>query len=258
MRNEDGTDVERGAVTDVDAPPLIGLSGRRTHGQRLDGVHPGLGHVGLDVYFVDYARAVIEAGGLPVHLPLDLEPAAVIGRLDGVVLSGGADVDPARYGRERDAAVDVVEPERDAFELALLDEAFRWRRPVLGICRGLQLVNVHAGGTLHQHVPEHSRYDVPSTRPMHDVAIDADSMLGAMYGATLAVNTMHHQTVDVLGGDLRVTARAPDGTVEGLERADDLLAVQWHPEMMTGRAEDPLFTWIVERAIARRRDRQRA
>lgn len=228
--------------------PLIGLSGRRTRGHRQEGYAPELHHLDLDLYFADYARAIIEAGGLPVHLPLDVDPALAIRRLDAILLSGGADIDSVRFDAPRDPAVSVVEPERDAFEFALLGEALRHELPVLGICRGLQLINVHFGGTLHQHVPEHSNYAVGTNGVAHPVTIDDGSILDSLYGSTVDVNSLHHQTVDEVGSGLKVSARAPDGTVEGLEAGDHVLAVQWHPEMMDGRSTDPVFRWIVERA----------
>jgi len=120
--------------------------------------------------------------------------------------------------------------------------------PVLGVCRGLQLLNVHQGGTLHQHVPPHSRYDVAPDQSVHEVTFDADSTLGRLYGPTHSVNSLHHQTVDALGEGLTITGRAPDGTVEGLELGDRVIAVQWHPEMMTGRPTDPAFRWLVNAA----------
>ncbi len=144
--------------------PLIGLSGRRTHGHRQAGYVQELHHLDLDLYFADYARAIIEAGGLPVHLPLDVDPGLATKRLDGVLLTGGADVDPIRFDADRHPEVTTIERERDAFEFALLGEALHHELPVLGICRGMQVINVHLGGTLCQHVPEHSRYDVGSAR----------------------------------------------------------------------------------------------
>ena len=228
--------------------PLIGLSGRRTAGVNQAGYAPELHHLELDLYFADYARAIIEAGGLPVHLPLDVDPAEAVHRLDGVLLTGGADIDPVHFGAERHPMVTVVEHERDAFEFALLGEALEHERPVLGICRGIQVVNVHLGGTLDQHVEAHSRYDVGTAGVAHPVEIEATSSLGSLYGTSLKVNSLHHQTVRELGDGLTVSARADDGSVEGVERGDSLVAVQWHPEMMPTRAGDPIFRWLVDRA----------
>ncbi|MEM7288627.1 MAG: gamma-glutamyl-gamma-aminobutyrate hydrolase family protein, partial [Actinomycetota bacterium] len=161
---------------------------------------------------------------------------------------GGTDIDPARYGAQPDPELLAVESERDDLELRLLECALEREIPVLGICRGIQLVNVHLGGTLNQHIPAHSRFDVSADTEVHDVDIAPDSVLRAIYGERRRVNSLHHQTVADVGSGLRVTATADDGTVEGLELGDNLVAVQWHPEMMTSRSTDPIFSWLVERA----------
>lgn len=230
--------------------PLIGLTGRRKTAGQIIGTPESLHGLEGDWFYADYARGVLEAGGLPVHLSLDVDPAMYAGRLDGIVLSGGADVEPSRYGAEPDAHADLPETIRDDFELALLGEAIETELPVLGICRGLQILNVLAGGTLHQDVPEHARYDVSPSTTTHAVDITEGSDLERLYGRTHTVNSLHHQTIDKVGDDLVVTA-SHDGTVEGLEHASlPILAVQWHPEMMTTRDSDPVFRWIVEQAMA--------
>lgn len=233
------------------ARPLIGLTGRVKQGRDLGGFPATLGAVDLDVYVSDYARAITAAGGLPVHLPQHVAAAEYVGRLDGLVLSGGADVDPLRYGERPSAPTGPVEPARDEAELALIDAAVAGERPVLGICRGLQLLNVWAGGTLHQHVPEHARYDLVASDPFDEVTVTPTSRLGLMYGSSAQVNSLHHQTVDRVADGWVVTARSADGTVEAMEwPGHDVLAVQWHPELLPGAAADPLFTWLVDRARA--------
>jgi putative glutamine amidotransferase len=192
---------------------------------------------------------VIAAGGLPVHLPIEADPVALAAHLDGVLLTGGADLSPDLYGAESETDLFPPEVDRDAFELALVDEALDRDLPVLGICRGLQLLNVHAGGSLHQHVPEHSRFDISPSSRVHDVVFEPGSRLGELYGERARVNTLHHQTVDRVGAAFTVTARADDGTVEGLEvPGADVVAVQWHPEMLTD--PEPVFTWLVDAARA--------
>lgn len=228
--------------------PLIGVSGRRTHGHRQAGYAPELHHLELDLYFADYGRAIIEAGGLPLYLPLDVDPALAAQRLDGVLLTGGADIDPVRFDAEPHPAQTEIEHQRDAFELDLLSQALRLELPVLGICRGLQVLNVHFGGTLRQHAPEHSRYDVGTAGVAHTVRMESTSTLGSLYGETTEVNSLHHQTIDELGQGLTATARSDDNSIEGVEHGDKIVAVQWHPEMLKSRPEDPLFRWIVERA----------
>jgi putative glutamine amidotransferase len=155
-------------------------------------------------------------------------------------------VDPGRYGHEPVTDAFPPEPLRDDHEFTVLDAALANDLPVAGICRGLQLMNVHAGGTLNQDVPSHSGFAQPATTEWHGVAFEADSVLAGIYGENRQVNSLHHQTVDRLGDGLRISARSDDGSVEGIEyTARPLVAVQWHPEMLSTRAEDPLFAWLV-------------
>lgn len=137
--------------------PLIAVTGRRRGAAGLHLGPPVLDALEIEVYFTGYADHVGAAGGLPVHLPCGIDPRAVIDRVDGLVLSGGTDVDPARYGAATCATTPPLEPERDEFELALLDAALARDLPVLAICRGLQLVNVSRGGTLHAHLADRRR-----------------------------------------------------------------------------------------------------
>lgn len=234
----------------MSGPPLIGLPGRRKKGSQITDFPDVLDDLDLDLYFADYGRGVIEAGGLPVNLPIDVDVEAIAGRLDGVLLTGGTDIDPARYGADPDPELLDIEEERDDLELRLLGSALDRGLPVLGICRGIQLVNVHLGGTLNQHAPEHARFDVPAETAVHGVTLAPDSILQDLYGARREVNSLHHQTVAEVGGGLRVTATADDGTIEGLELGDTVVAVQWHPEMMRSRPTDPIFRWLVGRALS--------
>lgn len=229
-------------------PPLIGLVGRRIKGRDLVEYPPTLNVLDMDLYFADYGRAVAEAGGIPVHIPIETDIAALAPRLDGIVLTGGTDIDPAIYGVEPKPGILVPEPERDELETALYHEARARELPVLGICRGIQLINVAEGGTLHQHVPEHFRLDLPTHTEVHPVELAPGSILASLYGPHRQVNSLHHQSVDDVGQGLTVTAAAADGEIEGVEAGDTVVAVQWHPEMMTSRSEDPIFAWLVERA----------
>ncbi len=238
-------------MTDPHARPLIGLTGRRKRGADVAGLPANFAGVEVDLYVSAYAEAISAAGGLPVHLPQHVEPAQYADRLDGLLLSGGADIAPERYGAEPRPGLTPPEPARDTVELALVDSAVADGLPVLGICRGLQLLNVWAGGTLHQHVPEHARYDLPAGERFDDVTIEPGSRLHAMYGTRQTVNSLHHQTVDRVAPGWQVTGRSGDGTVEAIEwPGHDVVAVQWHPELLPGAASDPLFAWLVERARA--------
>jgi putative glutamine amidotransferase len=234
------------------ARPLIGLPGRRKRGADIAGFPEVLRDVELDLYFVDYARGVLEAGGLPVHLPLDADPLAYLDRLDGIVLPGGTDVDPVLYGEYATTDFYPPEPIRDQFEMALAAGGLAGDVPMLGICRGLQLFNVQAGGSLHQDVPEHSRFDAPVGTLAHRVTIEPGTQLASLFGEGAEVNSLHHQTVDRVAPGWVVAARDEQGSIEAIELpGHDVIAVQWHPEMLPGRASDPLFAWIVERAAAR-------
>ncbi len=229
--------------------PLIGLTGRRKKFAELSDTPDALGGVDLDVYFSDYSRAVFAAGAIAVHIPFELVAADVVDQLDGLLLSGGADIDPARYGHASETDLFPPELQRDEAEFTLLDHAVERGLPVFGICRGIQLVNVHGGGTLHQHVAPHARYDKLPTFESHGVVFESASLLGDLYGASRSVNSLHHQTVDEVASDYRVTARADDGGVEGIEHRElPIVAVQWHPEMMESRNSDPVFGWLAEAA----------
>lgn len=226
--------------------PLIGLVGSRFTGDRITGNLNVLAESPIDVYYADYAQAVIEAGGVPVWVPVDVDPAAIVERLDGLVMTGGTDIAPERYGAKRDPHVLETVEARDAYELAVLDAATEIELPTLGICRGVQIINVHAGGTLHQHVPEHAHVERPATELTHRVTFEEDSVLRECFGESLHVNSLHHQSVDRPGVGLRVTGRADDGGVEAIEHGSlPVVAVQWHPEMLATRAGDPLFSWLV-------------
>jgi putative glutamine amidotransferase len=192
---------------------------------------------------VIYARAVEQAGGIPVVLaPVGHDAVApLVDHLAGVCVSGGPDIDPAAYGAERHPKLGPVEPELDAFELAVVRRADALGIPVLGICRGSQVLNVARGGTLHQHVPDVSdgsvshRQTESGRETTHDVRIEPGSRLAAIVGPEdLDVNAFHHQAVDRLGRGLRAVAWADDGIVEAIEDDGDalFLGVQWHVETL--------------------------
>ncbi|MER7579713.1 gamma-glutamyl-gamma-aminobutyrate hydrolase family protein [Kitasatospora sp. NPDC097691] len=180
-----------------------------------------------------YVDAVVRAGGTPVLLPPQPGGADhLLDALDGLVLAGGPDVDPARYAADADPRTGPPHHARDGWESALLHTALTRDLPVLGVCRGMQLLNVELGGTLLQHLPDGSHQTVPARYVRHRVTLVADSRLADVLGPTAEVSCYHHQAVDRLGAGLQVTARSADGTVEALELAGHrfALGVQWHPE----------------------------
>jgi len=210
-----------------------------------------------------YVDAVRAGGGRPVLLPPgDEDPAALLDSVDGLVLCGGGDIDPSRFGgvANHDAIYSTCS-ERDAFELALVNECLARGTPTLAICRGLQVLNVARGGDLHVHLPDvvgesvvHRVSREHHTR--HAVRIDPSSRLAALLGADeVTVASWHHQAVDRLGAGLRAVAWAEDGTVEAIEveQAPGMLAIQWHPELQVrepDRRQLRLFEALV--AMARR------
>lgn len=209
----------------------------------------------------DYVNAVVESGGLPIVLPT-VDPskaAAYIAGLDGLIVSGGNDIEPARYGAEVDGSIDP-DPARDHWEIALVAAARSAGVLLLGICRGIQILNVAFGGTLKQHIWD-TRADHPGLhRPgqilletaSHEIDLVPGSRIASIYGRnSRVVNSWHHQALGVLGDGLEVTARAPDGTIEAVESIDGLvIGVQWHPERMDLAEERPLFEALVEQAAA--------
>jgi putative glutamine amidotransferase len=186
---------------------------------------------------------------MPVVLPpVGLEHvAALLDRFDGIVLSGGPDLDPAGYGdRTRHPELGPTAPTLDAFELALARAALERGTPLVAVCRGAQALNVACGGTLYQHVPGHRQSQIASA-PSHAIQISARSRLAAILGSrTVEVNSFHHQAVKRIGAGLRVVARADDGTVEAIEGPGFVVGVQWHAETMA--AHLPLFEALVQAA----------
>lgn len=212
----------------------------------------------------NYSRAVVQAGGLPV-LVGNLDPNLADAYLEGVsglLLTGGADIDPSYFGQDPHPQLGHVDPARDAFELALYRAAKARRIPVLGICRGIQLINVAEGGSLHQHIPalENTIQHAQGNRGdslSHALTLEPDSRLAKSLGKTQwRSNSFHHQALDQLGKGLRVTARSHDGIIEALEGNDPehfVLAVQWHPEMIFVRHPEHMLSFhLLLEAVSQR------
>jgi putative glutamine amidotransferase len=212
----------------------------------------------------DYAKSVERAGGLPVGIPYKTDPALIpqfLDRLDGVLFTGGNDLDPALYGEQWHPKAVRVDPDRQTFELALIAEIERRRLPMLAICLGCQLLNVYRGGSLTQFLPddatkqEHRRAAAGEPMRRHAIKVEPDSVLGRAIGKQeVSANTFHKQAVKSVGRGLRVTAVADDGTIEALEDPTMPLfaAVQWHPERLNTEAEHLApFRLLVEKASQR-------
>jgi putative glutamine amidotransferase len=211
------------------ARPLIGVSTYLEAGARW-----GVWELDAALLPVGYPRLVQQADGLAAMLPPDdvAHAAATVARLDGVVIAGGPDVDPSRYGAERSPRTGPPAPERDAWELALIEAALASGTPLLGICRGMQLLNVALGGTLVQHLEGHVGQVGVFGR--HTVKPVPGTRYAEVAPESVSVPTHHHQAVDRLGDGLMASAYAEDGTVEAVEppgAAGWVLGVQWHPEM---------------------------
>jgi gamma-glutamyl-gamma-aminobutyrate hydrolase PuuD len=208
----------------------------------------------------DYVLAVERAGGRALLVPPSVGGVdETLDALDGLILSGGADLDPALYGQEPHAETDPVDEERDGAELALLRGALERDLPVLAICRGSQVLNVAFGGDLVQHLPEvlgdDRHRETPGTFAEHEVQIAGGSRLGRVLGPRAAVKSHHHQGIGRIGEGLAVTAHAEDGTVEAVEEPSRRFAVGvlWHPE---AGDDARLFAELVAEAAAYRSGRR--
>jgi gamma-glutamyl-gamma-aminobutyrate hydrolase PuuD len=238
--------------------PVIGISAYREQARW------GLWDQPATLIPQNYVDQVVTVGGVPVLLPPVSGVAAAMGRLDGLIISGGPDVEPARYGQQPGPHTTVVRPDRDEAEIALFRAVLEAGLPVLGICRGLQLVNVALGGTLVQHLPDLVGHDGHSPTPgvmgEHEIRIDPGSRLAGLLGdhgaggAPIGVPTHHHQGIDRLGDGLVATAWADDGTIEAIEFKPGVgrghpftVAVHWHPEVGDNLA---LFRGLVRAAAS--------
>lgn len=207
----------------------------------------------------DYVRSVENAGGLPIILPFtqnEQNPADILGMCNGLILTGGHDVAPLGFGAEPLQGIGDIFPERDAFDFLLIKEAMRLKLPILGICRGHQIINVYNGGTLYQDLKydknctiKHSQNQRPELGT-HTVTLDKNSKLAHIIGKTeIVTNSFHHQTINKVGNFLKVIAAAKDGTIEALEHTEYpwLLSVQFHPEMMSAVSDDikKIFTAFI-------------
>ncbi|WP_326835009.1 gamma-glutamyl-gamma-aminobutyrate hydrolase family protein [Amycolatopsis rhabdoformis] len=243
--------------------PLIGVTGRRVAAGLVTGVSERFRQRPVEVFFADFGRRVTEAGGLAVDLPFESGEAGVVSRLDGLIVTGGQDVHPARWGGRAplDTTTDprwqpnAPDAARDDYEVALLEAALGSGIPILGVCRGHQLLNVVLGGTLIEHLDagailHDSARAAPSAGDLsHLVEFLPGSLAHRVHGRSRITNSWHHQAVAGLGGGVVASGHTADGVVEAIEVAGrPVLGVQWHPEWMPG--VEPAFGWLVAEASA--------
>lgn len=212
----------------------------------------------------NYSLSVEAAGGMPVMIPAHIQDVAeLLDNLDAVIITGGGDINPAQYGQDAHEKVDEIDAERDAFEMAIVHEAIKRDMPILGICRGLQIMNVALGGTLKQDLADQFPSDVQHRQqddkihheiPTQTVTlVDGDHPLRSMVdGNELEVNTFHHQGIDTLAEPLKPMAIAEDGLIEAVYHSGLThgMAVQWHPEMLASTRDEAaaIFRSLTEAA----------
>ncbi|MHC5215094.1 gamma-glutamyl-gamma-aminobutyrate hydrolase family protein [Enterococcus sp. LJL128] len=219
--------------------PIIGIAGNQLihaadvfHGNQVSYTPQG------------FVAGVQQTGGLPFVLPIGApeSASAYIEKIDKLLLAGGQDVSPEFYGEEPHPKLEETNKNRDKFELALISEAIKQKKPIFTVCRGTQLLNVALGGTLYQDLSQYSDWKVKHSQeptapefPTHSITTEKGSILSRLLGEHYQVNSYHHQAIHTLAPDLTVTARAADGIIEGVEgkQADSrILGVQWHPELI--------------------------
>lgn len=233
--------------------PVIGVTGSLEEDERRHFINS------------NYLSRLLKTGAIPMMLSMDMDKKQIaisLDRLDGLMLSGGNDVDPMTFGEAPASGLGKVSPKRDRLEMRLVEEAYRRNMPIFAICRGVQSLNVALGGTLYQDLP--SQYRSPESEPAilhaqtaheryasHTISLVRDTPLFSLYGEdTIGVNSFHHQAIKVLAPALTVCARAVDGVIEAVYDAGKpfVMGVQWHPERMKEGA--PLFEAFVKACVA--------
>ena len=244
---------------------LIGVTSYYVDGNELGDFHERpRGATGQDMSMstMDYLRGVEKGGGTPLNISVidsDDYIEGVVEKCDGLLFSGGPDISPYLYNAKPDSKCGKVIPKRDEFELKLLKKAVEKNKPILGICRGAQLINVYYNGTLKQHIDDHkdglnhhALIKFPRWYKAHEVNVEKDSHIEKIFNKNkIMTNSLHHQAIEEVGDELTVTARASDGIVEGVEdkSKDFLVGVQWHPEMMFFKHEEQtkVFEYFVKK-----------
>ncbi|GAA4716372.1 gamma-glutamyl-gamma-aminobutyrate hydrolase family protein [Brevibacillus fulvus] len=249
--------------------PLIGICANYSYDERI-GTEGAMGARGQEwqVLADDYIKAVERAGGTPVILPITERPETlerILDLLDGVILSGGTDLDPRFYGEAPHFGLGMVDARRDAHEIVLAKKVlYGTELPILAICRGCQLLAVVSGGSLYQDLrterPNSFNHSLPNGQKdhlSHSVTVSAQSKLHHLFAdGEVMVNSFHHQAIKQAGDGFQITMQAPDGVIEGIEQSGErfVVGVQWHPEMIIDQGEvyQQLFRLFVEQASLRK------
>lgn len=238
----------------LNEPPLIGITAHRSRAQF------GFWDRDVDLIATTFVDAVLGAGGQAVLLPARSRlDGSVLRRLDGLILSGGPDIDAGLYGEERHERSEAPEPERDAAELIALTAAQHFGVPILAVCRGAQMLNVWRGGSLEQHLPDLGRHEGHGSGgefASHPISVEAGSWLESAVGRSTTGSCHHHQAVKDVGEGLVPVAFSHDGVIEALELPGDVpvIGVQWHPEEIADDRVIPSFVKTIESERHRRSD----
>ncbi|MGL5411125.1 gamma-glutamyl-gamma-aminobutyrate hydrolase family protein [Cetobacterium sp.] len=235
--------------------PIIGITSSHEKENGLRNYH-------RTTVSIDYTKGVIEGGGIPIIIPTTGDIDIIkeqLKLLDGLILSGGPDINPIYYGEDFKEKMGVISPERDDNEIKILNEFLKTEKPILGICRGHQLLNIYFGGTLYQDLSYFEsetlkhRQDLYPELEVHNVFIEKNSILEKILGEQIRTNSFHHQAIKNLGKGFKVIAKSSDGVIEAIEKTNHnfCLGIQWHPEMMVARGNKEMikiFKLLIEKS----------
>lgn len=226
--------------------PIIGISGSMIIDQ--GGMFPGYKRSYVNN---DYVKAVINAGGIPLIIPMNMDDEIIeaqINMVDGLILSGGHDIDPLLFNEEPHQKLGGIYPDRDRFDFLIIKKAMGKKMPILGICRGHQVINVANGGSLYQDLSlidgcyiKHNQGELSDVKT-HTISIEKNSVLNQILGDVTCCNSFHHLAVNKVAPGFKVVARSKDGVIEAIERIEKplVMGIQWHPEMLAGVDENML------------------
>ena len=218
--------------------PIIGITSAYEREEELLNYH-------RTTVSIDYTKSIVATGGIPIVLPVTDDRTIIKAQLsliDGLILSGGADINPLLYGQDFKAGIGTVSPERDNYEMIVLEEFLKTGKAILGICRGHQLLNVYFGGTLFQDAQYYKGELVNHRQKIYPDMVTHKVILFEAYGREIITNSFHHQFIDKLGDGLTAIAKSNDGVVEAIQMKGHkfLYGIQWHPEMMIARKNEQM------------------